>query len=119
MRAKALRITAAAAVAALTLTQAVVLTQDRLKTMPGYDQYQRILREIPGAVKSGALTVTWADDGRAFEYTRDGRRYRFDVSTRREEAATAATPGRGGRGGGDGSGGQPARGRPVEGALSP
>src|SRR6266513_2817884 len=100
MRTGASRIGAGGLVAALALGQSIVFTQDRLKTMTGYDQYQRMLREIPAAVKSGALVVTWADDGRAFEYGRDGRRYRFDLTTRREgeAAAAVAPPARGGRG---------------------
>ena len=34
--------------------------QDRLKTMPGYQQYQKVAQEIPGAVKLGSRSgVTW------------------------------------------------------------
>ena len=90
--------------------------QDRLKTMPGYAAYQKVSREIPSAVKSGALTVTWKD-GQTFEYVRDGKRYRYDVATKSAtEIAAAAgqeTGGRGGRGGG------PARGRQVDASESP
>ncbi|RPJ81899.1 MAG: S9 family peptidase, partial [Acidobacteria bacterium] len=57
-----------------------ISAQDRLKTMPGYEQYQRMVKEINGAVKSGALAVTWKDGGKAFEYTRDGKTYRYDVA---------------------------------------
>src|SRR3954470_23666786 len=35
--------------------------QDRLKTMPGYARYERMARESPSAVRSGALNVTWID----------------------------------------------------------
>ena len=77
--------------------------QDRLRTMPGYEQYQKMAREIPTAVKSGALTVTWKD-GRTFDYNRDGKLYRYDVTTKFATelgaAAALATSGRGGRGGG-------------------
>jgi dipeptidyl-peptidase-4 len=31
--------------------------QDRLKTMPGYEQYQKMNREIPGSVKLDVLSV--------------------------------------------------------------
>jgi dipeptidyl-peptidase-4 len=120
MRTTAWRVGTAAVVAALALSQGVVLSQDRLPTMPGYEQYQRLAREIPSAVRSGALTVTWSDDSRAFEYARDGRRYRFDVVARRETEATAGQgPGRGGRGGAAGGPGQPDRGRQFEQAMSP
>src|SRR5438067_1057006 len=80
--------------------------QDRLKAMPGYDQYQKMSREIPGSVKLGALTVRWKDDGSSFEYAWNGKRYVFDVATKQATAAGDAAPpsggGRGGRGGGGG-----------------
>jgi len=91
-----------------------LIAQDRLRTMPGYARYQKMSREIPSALRSGALSVTWID-ARTFEYTRDGKRYRFDVQTRTasEAAPTAQEPsGRGGRGG-------PARGRQVDTVVSP
>jgi len=56
--------------------------QDRLKTMPGYEQYQKMSREIPGSVKSGALSVVWKDGGQAFEYRKDGKAYRYTIATR-------------------------------------
>lgn len=68
--------------------------QDRLKTMPGYVQYQKMRNEIPGAVKMGALQVRWLDGGKAFEYQRDGKFYRYDVTSRQAvEAATSAAAG--------------------------
>src|SRR2546421_2335435 len=59
-----------------------VFAQDRLKTMPGYDRYQQVLRDGPRAVRSGLLATTWVEGGKAVEFTRDGERYRFDVGTR-------------------------------------
>lgn len=55
--------------------------QDRLKTMPGYDQFQRMSKEIPGSVKMGSVFVTWKDKGESFEYQHDGKKYRFDFAT--------------------------------------
>ncbi|QJX00574.1 S9 family peptidase [Frigoriglobus tundricola] len=49
--------------------------------MPGYDNYQKMSKELVGAVKSGAVLVTWKDQGKAFEYMRDGKLHRFDVGT--------------------------------------
>ena len=93
--------------------------QDRLQTMPGYQQFQKMTQESRDAVKSGALTVTWKD-ARTFEYTRDGRRYSYDVGTKTandlgEQAAPEGGRGRGGRGGGGG----PVRGRQFDSADSP
>ena len=55
--------------------------QDRLKTMPGYEQAQRMASEGPTAVTGGALLVTWTEGSKAFEYDKSGRRYRYDVET--------------------------------------
>jgi dipeptidyl-peptidase-4 len=105
---------------AVALLPAAATAQDRLKTLPGYEQYLRMSKEMQGAVKSGALAVTWKDGGKAFEYTRDGRTYRYDIATKittettaSAEAAPAVPGGRGSLGGG------PARGRQVASAESP
>lgn len=64
--------------------------QDRLKSMPGYARYQKMSREMTNAVKLGALSVTWKDNGTAFEYQKDGKRYRFDVAARHATEIPAA-----------------------------
>ena len=95
--------------------------QDRLKTMPGYEQFVKMSKEIQGAVKTGALSVTWKDGGKAFEYAKDGKTYRYDVATKQTtETGVVAAPaaGAGGRGG-RGQGGGPARGRQVASVESP
>lgn len=51
--------------------------------MAGYEQYQRVSREIATAVVSGAITPMWAADGTSFEYARDGWRYRYDIAAQR------------------------------------
>ncbi len=92
--------------------------QDRLKAMPGYDQFQKMSREIPGSVKLGALSVHWKDDSSSFEYVSDGKRYVFDMAARQPAAvgeASAIGAGRGGRGGGV----APERGRQFDSAESP
>ena len=90
-----------AAVVTVSMLQ-ITAAQDRLKTMPGYEQYQKISREMPGAVGSGALSVTWKD-ATTFEYPRNGKQYRYDVTTKAVVevggAPAAAGGGRGGRGG--------------------
>jgi dipeptidyl-peptidase 4 len=69
--------------AVVMLCGAATFGQDRLKTMPGYEQYLRMRREIPTSVKSGALSAAWTGDSKALEYTWDGKRYRFEVNSRR------------------------------------
>jgi dipeptidyl-peptidase-4 len=128
IRRKTRFVPAAAALAAVAL---VAPAQDRLKTMPGYDQYQKMSGQIPGSVKLGSLLVTWKDEGKAFEYSKDGKTYRYDVATKTAEEVKGggggepAAGGRGGRGGrgGQGGGGRGApgveRGRQVASTTSP
>ena len=90
--------------------------QDRLKSMPGYEQFQRVGRQISGSVRSGALSVTWEEDGKAFTYRQGGKLYRYDLGTGKavevpqaeaqEQGRTRARP-------------APERGRQYEEALSP
>lgn len=88
--------------------------QDRLKSMPGYEQYQKMSREMAGAVKTGAVQVVWKDGGKAFEYRKNGQLYRYDVGTKQaSEVAGPATPGPTGRGA------RPERGRQFDFAISP
>src|SRR4029078_8462515 len=103
--------------AILGLLNVTIDAQDRLKAMPGYAQYERMSREIPAAVKSGALAVTWVD-AHTLEYPRDGKRYRYDALTKSASEVASSSPnpvagGRGGRGGGA------ARGRQADSAASP
>ena len=100
------------------LLPALVHAQDRLKTMPGYDQFQRVAPQISTSVKSGALNVSWSPDGKSFDYFLDGARQRFDVAAKKSAAATGDAPvAQGGRGGRGGAG--VARGRQVASAISP
>jgi dipeptidyl-peptidase-4 len=124
----------------LLVLAAIVLTalplsltaQDRLKTMPGYEQYQKLNSQIAGSIKSGALIVTWKDGGKAFEYRKDGKLYRYDIAEKKTtEVGTAPAeepprpfgrPGGAGAGAGGGRFPQPggvARGRTAGSVNSP
>ncbi len=81
--------------------------QDRLKSMPGYEQFAAMAPKIAGAVNSGAVVGQWTEDGKSFEFARDGKRWRFDVATGKVAEATAATT----NGGPVGRRAGPARGR--------
>ncbi len=97
--------------------------QDRLKTMPGYERYQKISREIPGSVKLGALPVAWKDGGQAFEYRKDGKAYRYTIATRTAVETTPTgdnnPPPPGAFGGRRQGAGGPERGRQFSSAVSP
>jgi dipeptidyl-peptidase-4 len=122
-----MKVVALRSMAAVAVTTAVLWTplgaQDRLKSMPGYDQYQKMSREIPGSVKLGSITAQWKDDSSSFDYTFDGKRYRFDVAAKQATALGEAPAGAAGQFGGRGRGGQggaqPARGRQFDSADSP
>jgi hypothetical protein len=53
--------------------------QDRLKMMPGYDHSKRML-QLRTNVVLGALKITWRDGGKALEYKKEGKLYRFDIA---------------------------------------
>jgi len=98
--------------------------QDRLKSMPGYAQYEKMRSVLPAVqtgLAAGSINATWAEDGRTFEYAQSGRRWRYDVRARKAtDIGEAAGPqGFGGRGGRGGGGGGPARGRQFDSAESP
>ena len=93
--------------------------QDRLKTLPGHEQAQRVAREGSAAFSSGALLATWADGSRAFEYDRDGKRYRYDITTRQSVEITEKPGGSRGAGGSSESGIEPERGRQSDSTMAP
>ena len=64
--------------------------QDRIKSMPGYERYTAMAPKLAAAVRSGAVTAQWAEDGKSFEYLRDGKRWRFDAATRQVTEASAS-----------------------------
>ncbi|HUP89041.1 MAG TPA: DPP IV N-terminal domain-containing protein [Longimicrobiales bacterium] len=66
--------------------------QDRLKTYPGYAEYQKFVREVPASVRSGAVNVRWADTTHV-EYSIAGKRYSYDVrALTATELTTPAQP---------------------------
>ena len=97
-----------------------LFAQDRLKTMPGYERYQQVLRDGPRAARSGALAAIWIDGGKGVEFTRDGKRYRFDVATKQatEQPIASASSGRLFRSGEE-NGESPDRGRQFTTTRSP
>jgi dipeptidyl-peptidase-4 len=103
----------------LTAIPITLAAQDRLRTMPGYEQAQRVAREGP-AVRGGALSAAWIDAS-AFEYTKDSKRYRYDVPSRsaHEIDAKQASAAGEGRGRPTPPAEEPERGRQFASAASP
>jgi dipeptidyl-peptidase-4 len=103
-----------AAIGLLVFGVASIGAQDRLPTMPGYDQFSRMQEQrAEGTFTSGALTATWADDSQSFTFAADGMMHRFDVSSGTDTVIGEAPAGRGrgGRGGRGRAGGGRGRGR--------
>jgi dipeptidyl-peptidase 4 len=98
------------------LAVASVGAQDRLHSMPGYDQFEKMQPLERGAVVSGAINATWSDDGRTFSYAYDGKLHTYDAAAKTDTItgdapATGRGFGRGfGRGGGRGAAGRGGRG---------
>ena len=80
-------------------------------------------RKIPGSVKLGSLSVTWLEGGKAFEYGKQGKRYRYDVALRRAVEIPPSAPTAAGKAPaqkpGGGPVGMPARGRQLSPVISP
>src|SRR5262245_17090346 len=72
--------------------------QDRLSSMPGYAQNQKLQSALQGgsAFVSGNIAPSWAPDARSFTYAREGKTYRFDVPTLTSAETTVQPTGRGG-----------------------
>ncbi len=102
-----------------------VVGQDRIKTMPGYARFESVRKNAPGAMKSGAVTGTWRDEGKAFDFRRDGKLVRFDVASKQvtdvppESAKDAEGRGQGGIPGRPERPQGVGRGRQADSALSP
>jgi len=103
-----------AAVLLLGLNVTASLAQDKLKEMPRYDRYVRMLEaHRDGIWVSGTISADWSEDGMSFEYEREDMIYRYDIRTGETTEVGEAPERRRGRRGG------PARGRQWTEAESP
>ena len=60
-------------------------SQQWIKKMPGYEQYEKVAPQIRNSVKSGIIKVHWAEDGKSFDYNFDGIKYRFEIKKKKAE----------------------------------
>ena len=77
-------------VALAVLAAPSALAQSRIQTMPGYDNWAKMSPQIPGSVKLGSINAAWAGDSRSFDYSLDGKRWRFDLAALKASEAPAA-----------------------------
>ncbi|MFV0589980.1 MAG: alpha/beta fold hydrolase [Draconibacterium sp.] len=57
--------------------------QQWIKNMPGYEQYKKVAPQIFSSVKQGRIVVNWSEDGKSFTYNWDGKRYEFDLKSKK------------------------------------
>lgn len=57
-------------------------------------RFGAVNEQIQKSVKMGTLHVEWKDDGKAFEFSQDGKKYRYDVATgeKKEVDVQSAAP---------------------------
>ncbi|MCK0157166.1 S9 family peptidase [Cellulophaga sp. F20128] len=53
--------------------------QDKLKKMPGYEQYKTVAPKIRSSVKMAPMYVNWNEDGTSFQYIKEGQNYVYTV----------------------------------------
>jgi len=88
--------------------------QDKLKKMPGYEQYQKMAPKLYSSIKRATTSVDWAKDGKTFTYVENGMQLTYDVRKKKVVATEKEkSPPRFGRGD------RPARGRQYASSLSP
>src|SRR5215471_12026451 len=68
------------------------LAQDFLKTLPAYERYQKVARELTNAVSTGPRSVTWKNGGKAVEYQFEAKRFRYDIESGKLTELGSATP---------------------------
>ena len=115
-----LRRTSATSLLLMLTAAQLCAAQDRLKGMPGYEQFQKFSRDAAGAVKLGLVIPRWSSDSKTLDYSYDGKAYRFDVAKKSSTEVPLTVLQQnvfGSRNGAFGIG--PARGRQFDFAVSP
>ncbi len=99
----------------LVATYCELNAQDKLKTMPGYERFQKMATQIRSSVKMGSLNAIWSEDGISFDYVQDNKRFQYTIGTKTSTEKAMTTPAT--RGGRNFDG--PARGRQFSSSTSP
>src|SRR5262245_37601118 len=66
--------------------------QSRIETLPGYETWAKMAPQIPRSVEMGGINADWAENSSYFDYSLDGRRWRFDLATRTTSPAPPREP---------------------------
>ncbi len=57
--------------------------QQWIKEMPGYERYKEMAPKIRSSVKPGSVSVSWAENGKSFDYYLNRKKYRFDIKKKK------------------------------------
>lgn len=74
------------------LFPAVLPAQDRLPNMPGYENYRKMQGLRQGLTVSNWSFRSWSDDGKSFNYSSDGKTYKFTVSSKKSTEVETPAP---------------------------
>lgn len=66
--------------------------QQWIKNMPGYERYAEMAPQIRNSVVPGRIQAKWSDDGKSFEYSFDGKEYKFDLKRKKAAVIGEAGP---------------------------
>ncbi len=85
---------------ALTITAGWLNGQDRLKNYPGFENYTKMRQAMMGpggraAMMSmmGTMGIRWADDGKSFQFPKDGKTWTYDLVTKKAAEFKGKQPG--------------------------
>jgi hypothetical protein len=73
----------------LVITGINAIAQDRLPSMPGYDQYKKMSTEIRGAVKNDWRFLDWNADGKTFNYMKGAKTFTYTIASGKSVESTA------------------------------
>ena len=108
------------AIILFSVSLSAAVAQDTLETMPRYDRYIKLIRDVTSSIVPGSVNARWSADSKSFFYSFQGKSYRYDIEKGRAEETTEQPPaenpneGRRRRGGG-----APERGRQFSIVTSP
>lgn len=57
----------------------IATAQDKLKNMPGYEQYSEVAPKIRGSVKLAPTYFSWNDDSRSFKYAKEKEYFKYTI----------------------------------------
>ena len=93
-----------------------ITAQDKLKKMPGYSQYKKMVPKLYSSIKRAPTSVKWAKDGKTFTFVENRIVKTFDVKKKKIVATKEAERQQRRR---RSRGNRPARGRQYASTVSP